>query len=73
MSELITLSTQYAKNFLDEAAVRERAGAYAHLIDEARAGFLNDWDSAGWMRLFEHTNEASIRRMEEKENIHEVK
>lgn len=66
MSELITLSTQYAKNFLDEAAVRERAGAYAHLIDEARAGFLNDWDSAGWMRLFEHANEASIRRMEEK-------
>lgn len=64
MSEFFTL--RHAAPFLDETAVRARAGACAHLLEEARAGFLQDADSAGWMRLGDHAGEAAIRRMEAK-------
>ena len=47
------LSLDHIAPHLDGAAVTERAGTYAGLVDEARAGFPGDRSCAGWMQLSE--------------------
>lgn len=60
------LSLDHIAPHLDGAAVTERAGTYAGLVDEARAGFPGDRSCAGWMRLSETAGEEALFRIARK-------